>query len=286
MNLAEISTLLLHGESGHRNSFTDGYFFDSGILYGNLDAEISRIICGIDVGAEEIITTDRFKTNACSDLLLSHHPEGRFARGILNVIDCQRTLLLSMGLQQKKIDAVIDKLKTELIAHYNSCNLLRIESFCEMLETQMMCLHTPADTLAKEYLDSLFENHDLTLGSIISRINLIPECKISEKFCGTKSEILFGSGDDKAGKIFFMVTGGTSLPNELYENLSDSGVETIAAQYFSNSDIETAKKCGINVISLDHIAIDSLGMNLALDAVRRKGIPIIPISGFISVDRT
>jgi hypothetical protein len=46
-----------------------------------------------------------------------------------------------------------------------------------------------------------------------------------------------------------------------------------------------AEKYHINVVIAGHMASDSLGMNLFLDALEADGIEIIPVSGLIRFNR-
>ena len=46
-----------------------------------------------------------------------------------------------------------------------------------------------------------------------------------------------------------------------------------------------AKGSFLNVIIAGHIASDSFGLNLFLDELEKKGIKILPCSGFIRVSR-
>ena len=48
---------------------------------------------------------------------------------------------------------------------------------------------------------------------------------------------------------------------------------------------DEAKKHHLNVIVAGHMASDSLGLNLFLDNLEKKGIEIVPCSGFIRVSR-
>jgi folate-dependent phosphoribosylglycinamide formyltransferase PurN len=46
-----------------------------------------------------------------------------------------------------------------------------------------------------------------------------------------------------------------------------------------------AKEEHINVVVAGHMASDSLGMNLVIDAIERNGVDVIACSGFTRVSR-
>jgi hypothetical protein len=55
--------------------------------------------------------------------------------------------------------------------------------------------------------------------------------------------------------------------------------------HISEKHRKKAQKAHINVVIAGHMASDSLGMNLFLDELEKKGIEIIPCSGLIRVKR-
>jgi len=46
-----------------------------------------------------------------------------------------------------------------------------------------------------------------------------------------------------------------------------------------------AEKAHINVVIAGHMASDSLGLNLFLDELEKRGIKVVPVSGLIRVKR-
>jgi hypothetical protein len=62
-------------------------------------------------------------------------------------------------------------------------------------------------------------------------------------------------------------------------------VGTVIAMHQSEEHKKEAEKAHINVVIAGHISSDSVGMNLFLDELEKKGIEIIPCSGLIRVSR-
>jgi len=81
-------------------------------------------------------------------------------------------------------------------------------------------------------------------------------------------------------------TGGTEGAKEIYERLSHAGVGTIISMHTSEEHREEAKKYHINMIIAGHMVSDSVGANLFLDELEKRGITVIPTSGLIRVNRT
>jgi putative NIF3 family GTP cyclohydrolase 1 type 2 len=87
------------------------------------------------------------------------------------------------------------------------------------------------------------------------------------------------------GKYLLEMTGGTSTSDSVYEALSRHGISTIIGMHMRDSARVTANEHHMNVVIAGHLASDSLGMNLFLDELERKGIEIVPCSGLIRISR-
>jgi putative NIF3 family GTP cyclohydrolase 1 type 2 len=98
--------------------------------------------------------------------------------------------------------------------------------------------------------------------------------------------ILVGEKRNRAGKVIIDMTGGTSGSKDVYEQLADVGVGTIVMMHIKEEHIKEAKKHHINIVVAGHMASDSMGMNIVLDELERKGIEIVPCSGLIRVNRS
>ena len=67
--------------------------------------------------------------------------------------------------------------------------------------------------------------------------------------------------------------------------MAKAGVGTIVEMHLPEDALSELKKAHINVIDCGHMAADSIGANLFLDELERKGVSVIPCSGLIRVKR-
>jgi hypothetical protein len=67
--------------------------------------------------------------------------------------------------------------------------------------------------------------------------------------------------------------------------MAQAGIGTIVEMHMKEEHFEEAKKNHLNVIVSGHIASDSLGANLFLDELEKRGIEIVPLSGLIRAKR-
>jgi putative NIF3 family GTP cyclohydrolase 1 type 2 len=64
-----------------------------------------------------------------------------------------------------------------------------------------------------------------------------------------------------------------------------AGIGTIISMHQSEEHWKQAKESHINVIVAGHCPSDSLGMNLFLDELEKRGIEIVSCSGLIRISR-
>ena len=97
--------------------------------------------------------------------------------------------------------------------------------------------------------------------------------------------IIVGDKKRRAGRVFIKMTGGTGGSEKSYEKLAQAGIGTVICMHMTDKHRQAAKDNHINVIISGHMASDSLGMNLFLDELQKRGIEILPAAGLIRVER-
>ena len=67
--------------------------------------------------------------------------------------------------------------------------------------------------------------------------------------------------------------------------LVKAGVGTLVEMHIPEDSVVVLKKAHINAIDVGHMAADSIGANLFLDQLEKRGVEVIPVSGLIRVSR-
>ena len=67
--------------------------------------------------------------------------------------------------------------------------------------------------------------------------------------------------------------------------LAKAGVGTLVEMHIPEDSVVVLKKAHINAIDVGHMAADSIGANLFLDQLEKRGVQVIPVSGLIRVSR-
>jgi putative NIF3 family GTP cyclohydrolase 1 type 2 len=152
----------------------------------------------------------------------------------------------------------------------------------------MMCVHTPCDNLVANFLDKeLKRNKDKIerVEDLLKLLKTIPEYREASKMKAGPT-IFAGNKENYCGKIALTeVTGGTSGSKDIYEKMAQAGIGTIVGMHMHEEWKKQAEKYHINVVIAGHMASDSIGINLFLDELEKRGIEIIPCSGLIRYSR-
>jgi hypothetical protein len=260
---------------------------DTRILNGSGEEEIHSIMVGIDIEAPELLLFDRLREKGEKiDAAVAHHPEGIAYARLGDVMMMHADIAAKLGVPINVAEKFTVKRIKEVERRLMPMNHQRAVYIARLLKIPFMNIHTPADNFVTSYLQEKFDSEKpRTLKDIIDILLEIPEYKISAQN-GAPPKILIGGKNDRAGKVFVDMTGGTEGSKEILEKLSSAGVGTIVAMHMSDEHFKEIEKHNMNLVIAGHISSDSLGLNLLLDTIRKKEkIDILPVSGFIRVER-
>lgn len=258
-------------------------YADTRILYGDPGKKVKKILAGIDMREAELLLADKLGN---IDLVLSHHPSGKALAGLDEVMDLQVDVLAQYGVPVHLAEGLLKKRIDEVARGISSINHNRPVDMARLLNIPLMCVHTPADNLVASFVRKKIDQSECEyVEDVLNLLKKIPEYqKAVEEKAGPK--LFAGSPENRCGKIALTeITGGTEGAPEIYERLSQAGVGTVIGMHMSEKHTKAAKDAHINAVIAGHIASDSLGMNLFLDELEKRGLKIVPASGLIRVKR-
>ena len=261
-------------------------YADTRILYGSANTEVKKILVGVDMESPEILLADKIREREGLDLVLSHHPEGYAYAGLHEVMQVHGPILIKLGLNKEIVDEFLKERVNEVARRVSPANHSRPVDAARLLDMPFMSCHTPADNFVAGYLQRLMDTkRPKKVEDAVKLLCAIPEYKAALKQkAGPK--VILGKFENKAGKFFVDMTGGTDGPKELFGRLSQAGVGTIVCMHLSEEHFSKAKPEHLNVIVAGHIASDNLGLNLILDKIEsQEKLNIICCSGFMRVVR-
>ena len=220
------------------------------------------------------------------DLIIAHHPMGKGLAHLADVMHLQCDVLNFYGVPINIAEGLMKERISEVARGVNRLNVERTVDTAKLLGFNLMNTHTPADNLAAKFLKDLIEiEKPERLEGLLNLLDEIPEYKEAIKI-GTGPKIFVGEPERRCGKICLSeITGGTEPTPKIYEKMAQAGIGTVVGMHMGEESKKEAEAANINVVIAGHMSSDSLGMNLFLDELQKKGIEIVPCSGLIRVSR-
>jgi putative NIF3 family GTP cyclohydrolase 1 type 2 len=263
-------------------------FADSAILYGRADAQIKKILVGIDIEAAELLLADRIRNLSGLDLVLTHHPEGKAYACLHNVMQIQVDVLVGAGVDKSVARQYLGERQREVGRRLASANHMRAVDVARLLDLPFMCVHTPADNHVFVFVKKLLDKSKPSkVADIVDILLKVEEYKqASKESCGPR--IIIGNPNRAAGKILVEMTGGTEGSPEVYGKLYKTGIRTLVCMHLSEEHFKKVKDANLNVVIAGHISSDTLGLNLLLDRLEKQALEqftILDCSGFRRVRR-
>jgi putative NIF3 family GTP cyclohydrolase 1 type 2 len=263
-------------------------YSDTRILHGNPDAEVKKVILGIDMQVSEILLTYTLNRDrkAGIDLIVAHHPEGYALARLYDVMKLQSDLLTNAGVSVSVAEMLMDKRISEIERRLLPVNHNRAVQVARLLDIPFLCIHTPADNCVTMFLTQLFEKKKpYRLKDLLKLLLELPEYRKSAQM-QAPPKIVNGSETSRSGKIFVDMTGGTEGSSDVFEKLAASGISTVVGMHFSETHIESARKANLNLVIAGHISSDVLGLNLLFDEIENtEKLEFVEVSGFERIRR-
>jgi putative NIF3 family GTP cyclohydrolase 1 type 2 len=263
---------------------------DSGVQFDNGLPEIKRVMVGIDIDPAEIMMARYLSNHEPKnpiDAVICHHPIGKSLADLGEVMPVMIDLMHSHGVPVNVAEGILKERIEQVERGLHASNHYRVVDAARLLNINLMNVHTPADNLAAQFVENeIAKKNPEYVGEVVEALLEIPEYHEYAKRNGGP-KIFSGSESNRAGKIAALeFAGGTSYNAKMYQKLADAGIGTIISMHQSEENRKEAQAAHINVVVAGHLASDSIGMNLFLDELERKGIEIVPCSGLVRIKRS
>lgn len=257
-------------------------YLDSRILFDS-GKEIKKVYAGIDIDVAELLLA---KQLGAVDLVIAHHPLGKGLANLAQVMPLQVEVLADYGVPINVAEGCFKMRISEVSRGVSPANHYKTVNAAETLKISLMCCHTVCDNLVANFLKKQMAKKKFEhVNEILDFLKTIPEYAEAMKR-GAGPSLFAGSADNYCGKIALTeITGGTEGSKEIYEKMAQAGIGTIIGMHMSEANKKEAEKHHINAIIAGHISSDSIGVNLFLDELEKRGVEVITGSGIIRVKR-
>ena len=264
------------------NPFSDTRYF------GDPNKKVKRVMAGIDIDTSEILLSKEISKTKPIDLVIAHHPVGPALSGLHEVMELQVELLAKYGVPINIAENLTHIKMSEVSRGLSASNVFKVIDSAKLLQTDLMCVHTPCDNLVANYLDKYIKQHQKNIETVKELMDLLRQ--VPEYHTAMKQKagprLFVGSEARYAGKIALTeITGGTEGSKELYQYMANAGIGTVVGMHMREESRLEAEKYHMNIVIAGHMSSDSIGVNLFLDELVKRGIEVIPCSGLIRYSR-
>lgn len=246
-------------------------------IHFDTNKSIKKALAGIDVTVGGLVLAKEMGF----DTVINHHPIGKALIGLDDVMETQIDLLEKHGIPVHIAEKITKIRISEVARGISPINHYVLPDAAKLLKINLINIHSPADNCAQEIVDEkIRKSKPRYVGDILKTINDIKEYKEAKKR-GAGSMLFSGNKKNRCGKIFVGMAGGTEGSKDIFQAMSNAGVGTIVDMHLAEEHRKQAEKAHINVVIAGHISSDSVGMNVVLDEIEKKGVKIIPWGGLI-----
>jgi len=263
------------------NPYPDGFIHvDDG------KTQVKRVLAGIDINGPEILLASQLNERGKKiDLVIAHHPEGKGLSNLHEVMEMYTDMYEAQGIPVHIAEKFTEDRIREIGRGVHPINHFQTISIAEHLNINFINTHTITDNMVDKFLRDFFEKKKPeTVGEIMNCLMEIPEYQHAKRM-GFGPKIVSGSSNNRSGRIMLEMTGGTNHSSKMYEQFSQYGISTVVGMHMKDDAIKNAAEGKMNIIIAGHMSSDSLGMNLFLDELEKRGIEIVPCGGLIRVSR-
>lgn len=251
-------------------------------IHLNDGSDIKKVLSTVDVSVGTLMMAKELGV----DLVINHHPIGLALAGLDDVMNLQIDALEKFGVPVTIAERLTHKRISEVARGVNPANHYVTVDAAKLLKINLINIHGPADNLVANFVSKAIDRaKPKYVSDVLKVINSIPEYQEAKRQ-GAGPMLFSGTEKNRCGKVVVSeMAGGTEGSKDMYQAMANAGIGTVVGMHLSEEGRKEAEKAHINVVIAGHISSDSLGMNLFLDELEKKGIKIIPAGGLIRIKR-
>lgn len=252
---------------------------DSGVhLRGD---KIQRILATIDCGVDDLLLARVLRCDA----VISHHPEWTASLHGWTLIARQIDQMVECGVPVAKAEAAIQRRMHSVELNTHPRNYGRVLQAAKLLNLAFLNVHLPCDIISRRIISeqmARFQDAEsrATVADVIAVLQEIPEQTVA----ATEPKIRLGGPDRLAGRVAVAMAGFTNGGVDVLRAYFEAGVGTVLMMHFPEADLKEAREQRLagNLVITGHMASDSIGINVYLDELERRGLDVIRAGGLVT----
>ena len=255
---------------------------DSGI---NVPAsEVRRALFGIDADAGDLVMAKQLGY----DLVINHHPTGGSSQvEFPEVLRKHGVLLERAGVPKAAADAAVRALLDEHAPAAHRQNYDRLPSAARLLGMPLMAIHNPCDEIGRRAMDEALRTgvpSGANVRDAVAVLERMPE------FARALTKIVVRMGAESNPLESWVVihgagtNGGYPVAKAAFEN----GIDTVFYIHIDAGHLrrlwdEFGREGRKNLVVTGHIASDSIGINVLVRELRKRGLHVDCYGGVLDV---
>jgi len=241
-----------------------------------------RVLFGIDADAGMLLAAK----DRGYDLVIAHHPVGgKASLGILKVFEKHATNLERAGVPRKAALAAVRAMQEEHAPRIHAMNYDHLPSLARLLGIPLMSIHNPCDEIGRRVMEETIRKaakRTSTVREAVAALTRLPE------FSKAKTEIVIrmGKPGNRLGRWVVLHGAGTNGGYHVAKCAFDHGIDTVVYIHIDSGHLarlrsEFGARGTRNLIVTGHVASDSIGINVHVRAMRKRGLEVTCVSGII-----
>ena len=247
-------------------------------------ASVRRALIGIDADVGDLLLAKQLGY----DVLINHHPTGGGSQvNFPQVLRRHAVLLERAGVPREAGERAVQALLDEHESTAHARNYDKLPSEARLLKMPLMAIHNPCDEIGRRVMDETLRGglpEDAKVRDAIAVLNALPEF---EKAL-TKIVVRMGKTQNLVGKWVVIHGAGTNGGYPVAKAAFDHGIDTIFYIHIDAGHLrrlreEYGREGAKNLVVTGHIASDSVGINVLVRELRKRGVSVDCFGGVLDV---
>jgi putative NIF3 family GTP cyclohydrolase 1 type 2 len=242
---------------------------------------VHRIFATIDCDVADLLMA---RVLRC-DTVLTHHPEGAASLHGWKLITRQVEQMVEWGVPVARAEAAIQRRMQTVELNSHARNYARVVQAAQLLNVTFLNVHLPCDVISRRLIAEKMAPFNrpesrATVAEVIATLQEFPE----QKQAATEPKVRLGAPDRLAGRVAVAMAGYTNGGVDVLRAYFEAGVGTVLMMHFPEADLRDAReqKLAGNLVVTGHMASDSIGINVYLDELERRGLEVVRAGGIIA----
>ena len=242
---------------------------------------VRRVFATIDCDVADLMMA---RVLRC-DTILTHHPEGPAMVDGWKLIPLQIEQMVECGVPLARAEAAIQRRMQSVELNSHARNYARVVQAAQLLNVSLLNVHLPCDVITRRLIMEKMAAFNApqsraTVAEVVAALQEFPE----QKQAATEPKVRLGSPERLAGHVTVAMAGYTNGGVDVLKAYFDAGVGTVLMMHFPEGDLKEAReqKLAGNLIITGHMASDSIGINVYLDALEQRGLEVVRAGGIIA----